>query len=93
MIIKFKSRGRSGREWRVEFDFPTYDENVDAAVDYAWKHNARVIEEPSRQELLVFVQRVSESPDDASYGLRSAADELLLKLEDHNPLWTNGESR
>ncbi len=40
--VKYKTRGNSGREWDVIFDLGSDARNSDAAVDYAWKHNATI---------------------------------------------------
>lgn len=41
--VRFKSRGRSGREWSVRFEMGSVMENALAASRYAWKHNAAIL--------------------------------------------------
>lgn len=40
--VSYKTRGNSGRSWDVIFDLRSDAANNDAAVDYAWKHNANI---------------------------------------------------
>jgi len=45
MVVLFRSRTPSKREWQAAFDLGSYKENVLAVLEVAWKRNADVVME------------------------------------------------